>query len=175
MTLHAMTITTYVQMLGAMSGWLDKAAIGAAEKGGDAILEARLTEDMLPLAAQVRIACDQATGTVKRLTTKSLVLSDDNDTTIAAAKARIATTIAFLQTVTESDVAAPDSAVGLDLPNGMAFDFTALEYARDWALAQFYFHVGMAYAILRKEGVALGKVDYLSYGMRYLRKAPATA
>jgi hypothetical protein len=161
MNLHAMTITTYVQMLGALSGWLDK----GAEKGGDAIL------DRFPLSAQVRIACDQATGAVKRLTTKSLVLSDDNDTTIAAAKARIATTIAFLQTVTESDIAAPESAVALDLPNGMVFDFTALEYARDWSLAQFYFHVNMAYAILRKEGVALGKIDYLSYGLHYMRKA----
>ena len=169
MSLHAFTITTYIQMLGALSGWLDK----GAEKGGEAILEARLTEDMLPLSAQVRIACDQATGAVKRLTTKSLVLSDDNDATMSAAKERIAATIAFLQTVTEADMVAPDSAVALDLPNGMAFDFTALEYARDWSLAQFYFHVGMAYAILRKEGVPLGKIDYLSYGLRYLRKAPA--
>ena len=169
MSLHAFTITTYIQMLGALSGWLDK----GAEKGGEAILEARLTEDMLPLSAQVRIACDQATGAVKRLTTKSLVLSDDNDATMSAAKGRIAATIAFLQTVTEADMVAPDSAVALDLPNGMAFDFTALEYARDWSLAQFYFHLGMAYAILRKEGVPLGKIDYLSYGLRYLRKAPA--
>lgn len=169
MSLHAFTITTYIQMLGALSGWLDK----GAEKGGEAILEARLTEDMLPLSAQVRIACDQATGAVKRLTTKSLVLSDDNDATMSAAKERIAATIAFLQTVTEADMVAPDSAVALDLPNGMAFDFTALEYARDWSLAQFYFHLGMAYAILRKEGVPLGKIDYLSYGLRYLRKAPA--
>lgn len=169
MSLHAFTITTYIQMLGALSGWLDK----GAEKGGEAILEARLTEDMLPLSAQVRIACDQATGAVKRLTTKSLVLSDDNDATMSAAKERIAATIAFLQTVTEADMVAPDSAVALDLPNGMAFDFTALEYARDWSLAQFYFHLGMAYAILRKEGVPLGKIDYLSYGLRYLRKAQA--
>ena len=171
MNLHAMTITTYVQVLGAMSGWLDK----GAEKGGEAILDARLAEDMFPLSAQVRIACDQATGTVKRLTTKSLVLSDDNDATIAAAKERIATTIAFLKTIEEADIAAPDSPVELVLPMGMTFDFTALEYARDWSLAQFYFHVGMAYAILRKEGVPLGKIDYLSYGMRYLRKAPAAA
>jgi len=171
MSLHAFTITTYVQMLGALSGWLDK----GAEKGGEAILEAKLADDMLPLSAQVRIACDQANGLVKRVTTKSLVLSDDNDTTMAAAKERIATTIAFLKSIEEGDIAKPDSPVALDLPNGMAFDFTALEYARDWSLAQFYFHLGMAYAILRKEGVALGKADYLSYGMRYLRKAPATA
>lgn len=168
MTLHAMTITTYVQMLGALSGWLDK---GAAMRG-EAMLEARLADDMLPLSAQVRIACDQATGTVKRLTSKSLVLADENDTTIAAAKARIAKTIDFLKTVTENDMAGPDSAVALDLPNGMAFDFTALEYARDWALAQFYFHIGMAYAILRKEGVALGKADYVGYMVKYARRAP---
>ena len=171
MNLHTMTITTYVQMLGALSGWLEK----GKEQGGDAILEAQLVDDMLPLSAQVRIACDQATGLVKRLSTRSLVLSDDNDATMAAAQERIATTIAFLKTVTEADLAAPDSPVALDLPNGMAFDFTALEYARDWSLAQFYFHVNMAYAILRKEGVPLGKIDYLSYGMRYLRKAPEPA
>ena len=171
MSLHAFTITTYVQMLGALSGWLDK----AAEKGGDAILEAKLTDDMFPLSAQVRIACDQATGLTKRLTTKSLVLSDDNDATMAAAMGRIATTIAFLKTIEDADIAKPDSPVELVLPMGMTFDFTALEYARDWSLAQFYFHVNMAYAILRKEGVALGKIDYLSYGLRYLRKTPEPA
>ena len=171
MSLHAFTITTYIQVLGALSGWLDK----GAEKGGEAILEAKLADDMLPLSAQVRIACDQANGLVKRVTTKSLVLSDDNDTTMAAAKERIATTIAFLKSIEEGDIAKPDSPVALDLPNGMAFDFTALEYARDWSLAQFYFHVNMAYAILRKEGVPLGKIDYLSYGMRYIRKAPEPA
>ena len=78
-----MTIITYVQMLGAMSAWLDKAAIEAAGKGGDAILEAGLIDDMFPLSAQVRIACDEATAKVKRLTTKSLVPSHDNETMIA--------------------------------------------------------------------------------------------
>lgn len=167
-TLHSISVPAYIQSLGAMAGWFDKA-------GDDALLEAKLAEDMFPLSAQVRIACDQAMGTLRRLTSKAIVLSDDNDKTIEAAKARIAQVIEVLQGVTASDFPAPDSAVPLDLPMGLSFDFTALEYVRDWAVPQFYFHVSTAYAILRMKGVALGKADYLSYAMKFLRKAPATA
>lgn len=167
-TLHSISVPAYIQSLGALAGWLDKA-------GDDSLLGAKLAEDMFPLAAQVRIACDQAMGTLKRLTSKAVVLSDDDDTTIAAAKARIAQVIGVLQGVSDADFPAPDSAVALDLPNGMAFDFSALEYVRDWAVPQFYFHVSTAYAILRMKGVAIGKADYLSYAMKFLRKAPATA
>jgi hypothetical protein len=55
------------------------------------------------------------------------------------------------------------------IPNGMIFDLTAMQYARDWALPQFYFHVMAIYAILRGEGIALGKADYVSHMFRYLR------
>ena len=167
-TLHSISVPAYIESLGALAGWLDKA-------GDDTLLEARLADDMFPLSAQVRIACDQAMGTLKRLTSKAIVLSDDNDATIEAAKARIAQVIEVLRGVTEADFPAPGSAVALDLPNGMAFDFTALEYVRDWAVPQFYFHISTAYAILRMKGVALGKADYLSYAMKFLRKAPAMA
>jgi len=51
---------------------------------------------------------------------------------------------------------------------------TAEEYVRDWAIAQFYFHVTTAYAILRKEGLAIGKIDYVPYMLRYMRQ-PAEA
>jgi hypothetical protein len=56
-----------------------------------------------------------------------------------------------------------------DLPNGMVFDFTAEQYARDWTLSQFYFHVMIAYAIMRKEGIELGKGDYVGHLLPFLR------
>ena len=55
------------------------------------------------------------------------------------------------------------------LPAGMVFDLTAEQYARDWALPQFYFHLMIAYAILRAEGVDLGKADYVAHMFAYLR------
>jgi hypothetical protein len=55
------------------------------------------------------------------------------------------------------------------LPNGMIFDLTAEQYARDWTLPQFYFHVMIAYAILRSAGVDLGKADYVAHMFAYLR------
>jgi len=60
-----------------------------------------------------------------------------------------------------------------ELPNGMIFDLTAEEYARDWTLAQFYFHIMTAYAILRSEGVDLGKADYVPHMLTYLRSESA--
>ena len=52
---------------------------------------------------------------------------------------------------------------------GMIFDFSAEQYVRDWALPQFYFHVMTAYAILRAQGVALGKADYVTHMFGYVR------
>ena len=56
-----------------------------------------------------------------------------------------------------------------ELPNGMVFDLTADQYGRDWALGQFYFHIMIAYAILRHKGVGLGKADYVAHMFGYLR------
>ncbi len=56
-----------------------------------------------------------------------------------------------------------------EIPNGMIFDLTAEQYARDWALPQFYFHVMAAYAILRNQGVDLGKADYVAHMFQYIR------
>jgi uncharacterized protein len=62
-----------------------------------------------------------------------------------------------------------DRPVAHEIPNGMIFDLTAGQYARDWALPQFYFHLMAAYAILRSEGVALGKADYIPHMFSFIR------
>ena len=174
--LNDLLLPTYVQMLGALSAWLDKA------DGIDAVLEKRVAPDMFPLSTQVRFACVQAIEGVHRLTTLPLpplviVLLDEGRNaakrsgTIADAKARIAETIALIQSIAASGTELPDDApIAHELPQGMVFDLSARQYARDWALPQFYFHIMAAYGILRGQGVALGKADYVAHMMAFLRR-----
>ncbi|WP_195908338.1 DUF1993 domain-containing protein [Novosphingobium sp. Gsoil 351] len=143
----------------------------AVEHGGDALLAEKLAPDMFPLAAQVRIACDQISAALKRTTDSTFALPDDDDTTLAAARDRIAKVRAALKTQPDASFAALDATIELSLPNGMTFAMRADEYVRDWALAQLYFHVVTAYAILRAKGLAIGKADFLPYMLRYA-KAP---
>ena len=98
----------------------------------------------------------------------------DDATDFAGMQAQIAETLAWLDAIAPADLGDDaDRAVGFDLPNGMAFDMTAVSYVRDWAQPQFYFHLVAAYAVLRHVGVPLGKADYVGYMMQYLR--PGTA
>ena len=165
MNLYDQTIPAYRQMLKSVSGMLDKAASKGCD---DAILEAKIAEDMHPLAVQIRFLGNMPGEAMQRLTGQQYDSSDDNDTTLAAAKARLAGTEAYLSTITPGQFAADDSNTVLDLPNGMQFTMTAEQYVRDWAMPQFYFHVTTAYAILRHKGVPLGKADYVPYIVRYM-------
>ena len=65
--------------------------------------------------------------------------------------------------------------MAIELPDGMTFDMTGEQYARDWALPQFYFHVITAYAILRHQGVDIGKADYVPHMFAYLRPGTMAA
>lgn len=90
--------------------------------------------------------------------------------TLADAYARIDETVALLDGLAADALdATADKPIAHELANGMIFDLTAEQYARDWTLAQFYFHVMTAYSILRKEGIALGKADYVAHMLPYLR------
>lgn len=89
---------------------------------------------------------------------------------IADAQARISETLALLDSLTPDALDMEYSApIAHALPDGMVFDLTAEQYARDWALAQFYFHVMTAYAILRSEKVDIGKIDYIPHMLAFLR------
>ncbi len=182
-TLPDLIIPSYVQMLGALSAWLAKAE---AQPGvTDALMSARLAPDMFPLATQTRFACVQAQEGVYRLRGEAFppsltALLDEGRNagerpgTIADARARIAETLTLLEQlagdVPDIDPATP---IAHALPQGMVFDLTAQQFVRDWALPQFYFHLMTAYAILRAQGVELGKVDYVAHMFAYLR--PGTA
>jgi hypothetical protein len=141
-------VPTYVQMLGALSAWLEKAK--AQNDCGECreLMSARLAPDMFPLATQVRFACVQAYEGVARLKGDSLPAKVDDlldegrnaaedAGSLDAALVRIGETLAMLRSL------APDALdrgrldpVEHALPNGMIFDFSAEQYARDWTLAQ---------------------------------------
>lgn len=90
--------------------------------------------------------------------------------TLADAQTRIEETLAMLDGLAPDALdAKPDRTIAHTLPNGMVFDLTAQQYARDWTLPQFYFHLMTAYAILRSEKIALGKADYMPHMFAYLR------
>ncbi|WP_380876381.1 hypothetical protein ACFB49_08430 [Sphingomonas sp. DBB INV C78] len=181
MTLPNVLEPTYLQMLKALSAWLGKAEAQRPDGGSEALLTARLAPDMFPLATQIRFACVQAQEGVFRLKGQEFpasleALLNEGRTAIefpgsmTDARARIDETIAVVEAVaSEAFDVDPATPIAHALPSGMVFDFTAEQYARDWALPQFYFHVMIAYAILRAEGVDLGKADYVAHLFAYLR------
>lgn len=183
MSLTKLLIPTYSQMLRALSNWLNKAATQADD--AESLLSARLAPDMLPLSSQVRFSCFQAQEAAYRLRGESLPdalialaqeghNAGENPGSLADAQNRILETLSFLESL-GSDALGGGSTrpIALDLPNGMIFDMTGEQYVRDSALPQFYFHLNTAYAILRNQGVELGKADYVAHALAYLR--PGTA
>ena len=165
-------LATYDNMLGSLDAWLAKAA---DHPRGDGLLDARLAEDMFPLARQIRFCCNMPGEAMAAAASVAYGSSDVDDTTIAAARERIAATQRLVADWRDALIAADDAPLALSLANGMTFDLNTASYVRDWALPQFYFHLMTAYAILRANGVALGKVEYVGYMLRHLRPpVPAT-
>ena len=163
-------LTTYDNMLGSLDAWLAK----AAEHGGDTLLEAKLAEDMFPLARQIRFVCNLPGEAMAGAAGVAYSSSDIDDATLSAARERIAATRALIQGWRATPFGADDAPIELSLANGMTFDIQTEGYVRDWALPQFYFHLMTAYAILRREGVPLGKADYVGFMFKYLRKPPTS-
>jgi len=146
-----------------MSAILDKAATHAAAKKFDCavLAQARLFPDMYPLTRQVQIACDTAKGAAGRLAGIEVPKHEDTEVTFADLKARIAKTLDFLETVTAPQLKDAESrSVELKFPSG-SWKFTGIAYLNDFVLPNFYFHVSMVYALLRKGGVEIGKGDFL--------------
>ncbi|MDI1294283.1 MAG: DUF1993 domain-containing protein [bacterium] len=181
MTLTSLLVPTYTQMLKTLSSWLDKAQAQMPAAAAEALLSARLAPDMFPLSTQIRFACVQAQEAICRLRDEPFpdsltALLDEarhageQPGSMATAQARIAQTIALLDALVPDALDARSGAsIAHALPNGMIFDLTAEQYARDWTLPQFYFHLMTAYAILRSKQVELGKADYVAHMFAYIR------
>jgi uncharacterized protein len=181
MSLTNLLVPSYMQMLQGLSGWLDKAQKQIPKADAEALLSARLAPDMYPLSSQVRFACFQAQEATFRLRGEPLPEAleqvaregrnaGEQPGSIADAQARISETLSLLDDLGSDALdAGADRSITLELPNGMIFDMTGEHYARDWALAQFYFHLVTAYAILRSQRIELGKADYVPHMFAYLR------
>ena len=169
MTLYDQTIAVYRQALTNLSGMLDKAA---AHEKGEALLGAKLSDDMHPLSTQIRFLANLPGEALERLTDRKFTGRDEDDTSFAAAKQALAEMDEYLDGVNADELMAADATMVLDIPNGMEFTLTVEQYVRDWSLPNFYFHLTTAYAILRAEGVDLGKADFMSHMFKYATKMP---
>ena len=164
-------LSTYDNMLGSLDAWLAK----AAEHGGDTLLQAKLADDMFPLNRQIRFVCNLPGEAMAGAAGVAYSSSDIDDETLTAARERIAATRALIKGWRATPFGTDDAPVELSLANGMTFDLQTDAYVRDWALPQFYFHLMTAYAILRANGVALGKVDYVGYMLAFMRQPAGAA
>lgn len=172
MDLHAIAVPTYAQMLKGLSNQLTKAEAFAADNGlsPDDLITARLAPDMFPLSTQVRFVCTQASDMLRQLTDSDSFTPAEDATDFEGLRAQLAEAVAKVQATPASAFdGAADKAIALKMPNGIVFDMTGEQFLRDWALAQFYFHLATAYAILRHKGVALGKPDWVSHMFAYIR------
>jgi uncharacterized protein len=161
--LYDVSIPIFTLSLNNLAAILDKAASHADEKKVDpkALPATRLIVDMLPLSAQVQIACDSAKGAAARLAGMQIPKHEDTEATISELKTRVAKTLEFIRTIKPEQMhGAETREVILQLP-GSSLKFNGLNYLTSFALPNFFFHVTMAYALLRKNGVELGKRDFL--------------
>ena len=162
-SLYQGSIPTCLQMLGGLSGVLAKAAADAAERKIEpaVLLQSRLYPDMFPLVRQVQIATDAAKAGGARLAGIDAPSFPDTETSFVELEARIARTVTFLEGL---DRAAIDAAAGRTIAftaGKRAMSMTGADYVTGWMLPNFFFHVTTAYTILRHNGVAVGKRDYL--------------
>ena len=163
MSLYDEFVPPLAHALGALSKVLDKGATHSAARRIDesVLLSARLYPDMFALTRQVQIACDQARRGAIRLAGKEPESIPDTETTFADLSARIARTIAALNALTPADFAGAEARSITFKAGPREITFTGADYIRRWILPNYYFHATAAYAILRHNGVELGKADFL--------------
>jgi len=162
-SMHSASAPVFMRMLGNLTQWLDKAEAHATARkfSPEVLLAARLAPDMLPLSKQVQIACDTAKFCLARLAGVEAPKFDDTEATLDELRGRVRTTVAFVQSVPaaqvdgseEREITVPRRAGPLLLKGEV--------YVKNYALPNFFFHVTTTYALLRHNGVELGKSDYL--------------
>lgn len=163
-SLYAATIPSFQQILGAVSGLLDKAEAFCAEKGiaPQELIQARLAADMFPLAYQVKSTAVHSLGAIEGV--RNGVFSPDMTPppeTFAALRTRIAQTLAALGTIDSAEV---DGFVGRDMRFAFGSnhrDYTAENFLLSFSLPNFYFHATTCYDILRWKGMPIGKRDFI--------------
>jgi uncharacterized protein len=163
MSLYDFSIPVLCRGLTNLSAILAKAAAHAAAKKFDSIVlvQSRLYPDMFPLSRQIQIACDTAKGAAARLAGLENPKHEDTETTLADLKQRVAKTLDFVKSITADKMRDSENrAIELKFPS-RTLRFTGRAYLTDFVLPNFYFHESMVYALLRNNGVEVGKDDFL--------------
>jgi len=163
LTMYQTSIPVFIHMLGNLSKILDKAATYAEAKKIDPaiLINARLAPDMYPLSRQIQIATDMAKDCAARLGGIEIPSYVDNESTFPELQARIDKTVAFLQSVSAEQInGSGERTVTLKI-HGKEIGFLGQPYLLHYVLPNFYFHITTAYAILRHNGLEIGKMDFV--------------
>ena len=160
--IYDITVTQFTKMLKNLDGILDKATQYADAKKieVDVLLNARLAPDQFHLTRQIQIASDSAKLCVAKLTLKDAPVHDDKETTMAQLRSRLAGTLAYLDTITEKDFAGALER-RITTPRWEGKTLSGFEYAVQHSIPNVYFHIAVAYEILRHNGMDVGKKDFL--------------
>jgi YD repeat-containing protein len=162
-SIYQASIPVFIHGLRNLSSFLGKAHADAQTRKIDfsVLANARLAPDMFPLSRQIQIASDMVKNGAGRLAGIELPSFPDTETTYDELQARIEKTIAFLGTIKESQLEGAESRdILLKFP-GREISFSGADYLSLFVLPNFYFHLTAAYAILRHNGVQIGKMDFM--------------
>jgi hypothetical protein len=162
MSIYENAVVQPKKMLENLGRWLEKAVDHAKQKSfePDTLLSARLAPDAYSLVRQVQAACDSGKFPAARLSAKQPPSHPDTEKTMQELRERVRATIAYLETFKPADFEGSDTKkVALPFLEGKLVG--GADYLREMGLPNFYFHVTMAYAILRHNGVDLGKRDFI--------------
>jgi hypothetical protein len=163
-SMYTASVPVFTKTLGNMLRWLDKAKAHAEARKFDptVYLTLRLYPDMLPLPSQIRIAGDSAKGCAARLAGRDAPAFEDNETTLDELRERISKTLAYLETVGPKDIdGSEERDIVIPRGNREPRRFKGEYYLKHFVLPNFFFHATTLYALLRHNGVELGKADFL--------------
>ena len=165
-SMYTNSVPVFIHVLKNLSAMLDKAAAFAASKNIDpsVLVNARLAPDMFPLSRQIQIASDMVKGGGARLASVDNPKYEDTEATFEELQARIAKTIAFLETLSHDQIDDTEEKHIKIQAGPSEYEFKGLQYLNHWVFPNLYFHAATAYNILRHNGVELGKRDFLAGG-----------
>lgn len=162
-SMYEISIPVLIRALENLSHILDKAVLFSTSKNIDpaVLINARLAPDMYPLSRQVQIATDVAKGCAARLAGLEVPSYSDDEQTFEQLQARVANTIAFIKTVNVEQLEGSETkAISVKTPS-RELNFLGQPYLLNFVLPNVYFHITTTYAILRHNGVELGKADFI--------------
>lgn len=162
-SVYGMTVPIFTRMLTNLLACMDKAEAYAAERKFDTavLANARLSPDMIPFRGQIMIATDHAKGCVSRLAGKEVPSWPDTEETFAELRARITKALDLLATVTPEELEGSETREITLKQGGKDVQMNGMAYVTERVLPNFFFHVTTAYAILRHNGIPIGKRDYI--------------